>query len=330
MNLEKCPLCNSSGCTITRISDWNFMDSVECASRVNCQNGFEFIVHDSVNYGDSIEIKKRYNAIFSILLRTPYKMISGFKYTYKIFYEESSIGNPIEELDKINIANNMKDYPSNFADRIDKILLNLSLKYKDFGEGIYSDIIDCHLLYCESNNIDDEVKGIYRFLKDLNFVNEVHQNVYIISANGWEIINEIQRREKEIQQGFIAMAFIDETESIGEIFQKVIKNKCGYIPCRIDQKEHNNQIVPEILFEISRSKFVVVDVTIPNYGAYYEAGYAEASGKQVIVCCREDVFNSKDKPHFDIAQKSTVVWKDEADLEKRLYRRIEATVGLNL
>ena len=103
----------------------------------------------------------------------------------------------------------------------------------------------------------------------------------------------------------------------------------GYIPRMIDEKEHNNQIVPEILFEISRSKFVVVDVTYPNYGAYYEAGYAEALGKEVIICCREDVFNSNQKPHFDIAQKSSIVWKDEEDLENRLFRRIEATVGLN-
>ena len=35
------------------------------------------------------------------------------------------------------------------------------------------------------------------------------------------------------------------------------------------------------------------------------------------------------KPHFDIAQKSSIVWKDEVDLESRLYKRIEATVGLN-
>ena len=41
------------------------------------------------------------------------------------------------------------------------------------------------------------------------------------------------------------------------------------------------------------------------------------------------MFNSDKKPHFDIAQKSSIVWKDEEDLENRLYRRIEATVGLN-
>ena len=124
------------------------------------------------------------------------------------------------------------------------------------------------------------------------------------------------------------MSFRNETKAISESFKNAI-SRCGYIPRRIDEKEHNNQIVPEILFEISRSKFVVVDVTYPNYGAYYEAGYAEALGKEVIICCREDVFNSNQKPHFDIAQKSSIVWKDEEDLENRLFRRIEATVGLN-
>ncbi|MCB6288245.1 hypothetical protein, partial [[Clostridium] scindens] len=54
-------------------------------------------------------------------------------------------------------------------------------------------------------------------------------------------------------------------------------------------------------------------------------GYAEALGKEVIVCCCKENF----KPHFDIAQKSAVIWEDERDLEEKLFRRIEATVGLN-
>ena len=96
----------------------------------------------------------------------------------------------------------------------------------------------------------------------------------------------------------------------------------------IDEKEHNNQIVPEIFYEIERSKFMVVDVTYPNYGAYYEAGYAQALGKQVIICCRENEFRNADtRPHFDISQKSMIVWKDETELIERLKRRIEATVN---
>lgn len=122
------------------------------------------------------------------------------------------------------------------------------------------------------------------------------------------------------------MAFREETKPIREAFRKAI-TEMGYNASVIDEKEHNNQIVPEIFYEIQRSKFVVVDVTYPNLGAYYEAGYAQALGKQVIICCQEDSFkDSSRRPHFDISQKSMIVWTDEADLVRRLKRRIEATV----
>lgn len=39
-------------------------------------------------------------------------------------------------------------------------------------------------------------------------------------------------------------------------------------------KEHNNQIVPEIFYEIDHSQFLVVDIIYPNNDAYFEAGYA--------------------------------------------------------
>ena len=45
--------------------------------------------------------------------------------------------------------------------------------------------------------------------------------------------------------------------------------------------------MPEIFYEIKQSKFVVVDVTKQNNGAYYEAGHDKALGKEVIVCCKK-------------------------------------------
>ena len=89
----------------------------------------------------------------------------------------------------------------------------------------------------------------------------------------------------------------------------------GYKPQIIKDKEHNNYIMPEIFYEIKNSRFVVVDVTKPNYGVYYEAGFAQALGKEVIVCCRKDVFDGND------------VNKYNNYFVKRLARRIEATVG---
>ena len=91
--------------------------------------------------------------------------------------------------------------------------------------------------------------------------------------------------------------------------------------------EHNNQIVPEIRSRIERCSFLVMDCTHPNLGAYYEAGIAVGLGKEVIICCSKESFESDDsRPHFDIAQQSMIVWKDHDDLSERLTKRIKATV----
>lgn len=98
---------------------------------------------------------------------------------------------------------------------------------------------------------------------------------------------------------------------------------------------------------IRESRFLILDITEPNFGAYYEAGYASGLGKEVIVCCKKEIFDKKNficphlekikeedketlskedckyyskalRPHFDIAQKQTLVWEDEGDLTKKL------------
>ena len=151
-------------------------------------------------------------------------------------------------------------------------------------------------------------------------------DIYIITANGWVKIDELRKQNLTLKQAFVAMQFGEATRYIREAFRAAI-TESGYSVRIIDEKEHNNQIVPEIFYEIERSRFVVVDMTYPNYGAYYEAGYAQGLGKEVIVCCKETVFNeATTKPHFDIAQKSMIVWKNEDELINKLKRRIEATV----
>lgn len=326
MEQKVCPLCGSLGCEIERHS-WYVDDNTKCAEKISCKQGFTFIVHDDVNYGNSAEIKRRYNLIRSILLHTPTKNIHGFEHFYKFYYEESEVGKPIEDPDKVNLASNMRSYPHDVISRIESVLVNLSMVYPSVGQPIYTDSMDATLFYCESNDINAEISGIFSFLQELGYLTQRNYDVYIISASGWKKIFDLRKYAEEINQGFIAMSFASEAKYIGDIFSKVI-NSCGYIPRIINQKEHNNQIVPEIFYEISRSKFVVVDVTYPNYGAYYEAGYGEALKKQVIVCCKKDIFDGKNRPHFDISQKSAVIWADEDDLEKKLKRRIEATVGI--
>ena len=325
---NRCPFCGEKDCERVQSAGeiWAGSDAIY----FNCKKGFQCTIHPSVWHGDQREVIKRFHQIYLQMKKAPFINKNGHNHKSYFYFEEKSVGNIPDNFQKINVAELMRSYPRSFMDKMEKSLFNLSKEYPIFGWKISEERKMFHLLYCENEGDkvwQIEIPGILNALCELGYLSRDLSRCYCISAKGWEKVSELEKAESN-NQGFIAMSFSDDTKTISESFKKAI-GKCGYIPRRIDEKEHNNQIVPEILFEISRSKFVVVDVTYPNFGAYYEAGYAEALGKEVIICCRDKEFNGDSRPHFDIAQKSTIVWKDEDDLENRLYRRIEATVGLN-
>ena len=80
------------------------------------------------------------------------------------------------------------------------------------------------------------------------------------------------------------MAFNSGTNATREAIRAGII-EAGYSPEFIDEIIHNHQIVPEMLRLIRESRFLILDITDPNYGAYYEAGYALGLGKEVIISC---------------------------------------------
>ena len=127
----------------------------------------------------------------------------------------------------------------------------------------------------------------------------------------FSIIDMIGKEEKK--KVFIAMSFDNSMDKARKSIMDAVQS-CGYVSMLIDIKEHNNQI--------NDSEFVVADLTGQRGGVYYEAGYAVAKNKELILCCREG-----ENPHFDVAQINTIFWKDEQDLKERLIKRIEATIG---
>ena len=116
------------------------------------------------------------------------------------------------------------------------------------------------------------------------------------------------------------MSFGEGTEKLRESIREGI-SKAGYLATFIDEVEHNEFITPELLSYIRRSRFVVVDLTHQNNGAYFEEGYAMGLGKTVIQLCKKGV-----KLHFDIAQKNTIMWEVETDIPDKLFNRIKATI----
>lgn len=274
---------------------------------------------------------KAYNLIYEWMLSHQKEYICNDERHMWHFYSSKVPTDMENNLYNINIQDLMKMYPNTFMKRVDRVLINLSHKYPEYGEKIsLSNTFEAaRIMFCDNLDVSFNPALFLSVLEDLKYIKKNNDNFnFSITASGWKHIDELVKYSNEKKQGFIAMKFGSDTQAIRQTFKKAICDS-GYTVRIIDEKEHNNQIVPEIFYEIEHSKFVVVDVTYPNYGAYYEAGYGQALGKEVIVCCREKEFTSDDKakkPHFDIAQKATIVWSDETDLYNKLMRRIEATI----
>ena len=148
---------------------------------------------------------------------------------------------------------------------------------------------------------------------------------YIISREGWHRIKELREKETDMTC-FIAISFDKKTSRIRRTLCEIIR-ETGFEPVLINEVEHNNQIVPEIEKRIQRCRFMIMDCTVPNNGAYYEAGMATGLGKELIICCREKEFHDNSlRPHFDVRQRSMIIWKNQKELREKLTSRIVCTV----
>lgn len=150
-----------------------------------------------------------------------------------------------------------------------------------------------------------------------------------VSVEGHTRVDELQREEEatDSSQAFVAMWFHESTTAAFEEGIEPAIADAGYIPLRIDRKEHINKIDDEIIAEIRRSRFLVADFTQGEDGArggvYYEAGFARGLGIPVIFTCRED---SVETLHFDTNHYNHIVWRTPEELREKLRNRIRANI----
>lgn len=184
-------------------------------------------------------------------------------------------------------------------------------------------------IYKKIQKIENDIDFVYAILFFTNFIlksQEIYERFvkdifkYLKEHELSELIKWTRIDNRKTV--FVAMSFSDVMK---EARKKIIEavESFGYEAMLIDIKEHNNQIVPEIFTEIKKSKFVVADLTGQRGGVYFEAGYAKALEKDLILCCKKE---EQKQVHFDVAQINTIFWEDENDLYKRLRNRIESTI----
>lgn len=207
-------------------------------------------------------------------------------------------------------------HPKSFAEKIDQILLYLHKHAPHIGQTIhftpqalYSflfidryDSVNGQYISREDDALEAEARFIIRCLIQQGLIADggklpfAAAQRFTLTPRGYARIDEIQRNTANGKNVLVAMSFKD-TEKLREAIREGIQS-AGYIAIFIDEVQHNELITPELLKHIKDSKFVVVDLTHQNNGAYFEEGYAMGLGKPVIQLCKRGV-----QLHFDIAQK---------------------------
>lgn len=236
----------------------------------------------------------------------------------------------VTDLFAVTIDEIIHSFPKSFSERVNRVLLNLS-KLSAFT-GSYIDVSEQSTAIFYSDSYDmKSLLYMLKFLLEENYIEKrgsdsipTLPSEIRLSPKGWEKTIQLESGSSVLaKQVFIAMWFNESVQSaFSEGIYKAIEDT-GYVPVRIDYKEHNEKICDLIIAEIRKSKFVVCDFTGHRGGVYFEAGYAMGLGKPVIWTCRESDIG---EAHFDTRQYNHIVWKDERDLYSKLYRRIQATI----
>jgi hypothetical protein len=169
----------------------------------------------------------------------------------------------------------------------------------------------------------DEVQALVEYLSGLGFARQ-SSGTFRIGPAGYQYSQEGRGKNSDSQQVFIAMWFAPELHEVFELGLAKAASDCGYFPFRIDKKEHANKIDDEIIAEIRKSRFLIVDFTGHRGGAYFEAGFAMGIGLPIIWTCRKDHMAEL---HFDIRQYNCIDWTTIDELRRRLALRIEAWIG---
>jgi hypothetical protein len=229
------------------------------------------------------------------------------------------------DVDTLNI-DFLKNLPSpSFHERADKLLLGLEVLTEFAGHVLKRDHFWQPMAWAIN---EEEVRETISYLMSVRYLyGKAGTTTDLkIGPEGWSHLENIKGKNQESKQGFVAMWFTDEMR---EVFNQAMAPgilNAGYLPHRVDLGEHNKKIDDQIVADIRRSKFVLADFTGHRGGVYYEAGFAQGFGLEVIWSCREDEI---DKLHFDIRQYNCIPWsKDKLpDFGRRITNRIEAVLG---
>lgn len=342
-NKKPCPLCDTLATYQADYSSDSIFYSCPTCGR------FEFCIHDS-------DIDFNFNHLASYLLyhrfastqeKSEYRYHTTMPKDMCDKYNQDFDGGKIAHGRPVHIDTGIVEnwYPKKFSEKVDLILLYIYHGAPHMGQFISWNSAEAYgVLFADrledanpfyhsekkhsrpDRDVGNEAMYMLEYLTENKFVEwrygESPQEWCKIRLlpNGYKRVDELQKYSTHGRNALVAMQFGADTIPLREAIRSGISN-AGYNAIFIDEVPYNDFITPELLKYIRDSKFVVVDLSHQNNGAYFEEGYAMGLGKPVIQLCKEGV-----KLHFDIAQKNTIIWSTEDEIPERLSNRIKATI----
>jgi hypothetical protein len=184
----------------------------------------------------------------------------------------------------------------------------------------------CSILSVQGASYSANGRDVSKLVSVLVHSNALRENngLIALSVEGLLLIEEMGTKNTAALQAFVAMDFSPTMNSAWTGgFYPGLRN-AGFEPLRIDGKDYVGGITDQIMAEIRRSRFVVVDYTGQKAGVYFEAGFALGLGLTVIPTCRADEISNL---HFDIRHLNTLAWDTPETLATALTTRVKAVLA---
>jgi hypothetical protein len=159
-----------------------------------------------------------------------------------------------------------------------------------------------------------------------------------IRKNDYELLNSVVADESKMEpyskrvvslaeriitprNVFVIMSFTKDPmlEDVYDTFQTACKDG-KFEAFKIDEHidASKQRIVPEIIEAIQQAAFIIADVSEPKPNVYYELGWAQALGKDVIVTAKEGT-----QLPFDIFDVPTILYSNQKSLREALKLKIQ-------
>ena len=222
-------------------------------------------------------------------------------------------------------------------EKIKKLLQRVREKTQYFGEEIKLGDIENVVPLAYAKN-SDELIALFTLMTEKklakigilnNESDDGKRTVRItLSANGWDLTNTLEDKNKESDRGFVAVWFHDSmNENINAAEEAITES--GFRAICIRDEHFSERIMDKALGEIRRSRFVIVDLTGNRGSVFFEAGFAHGLGIETIYVYCEEHDGEVTNLEFYVKHYQCYKYKTPVDLKETLKAAIAARIKVS-